>query len=209
MCRLGYHYSHTIGFHADAFKYTVKAADLAISKGAYSLGLELLTSAMELSRHDVEIKMLTEVTTSTIHDMIRMSGKRSRIRMPVGGSEKSTHSSRSETFTTGGQERDVIMEYKHLLTALEQPRNFHHHGQHNPHDKSSDPHPGLLSQLKQRSVGSFMSAFGDDEKSSKEMLGFQLSFTKLEDDGPGHSSPKKGANNVSVPAGGHCGCTVS
>ena len=184
----------------------MKAADLAISKGAFGLGLELLTSAMELSRHDVEIKMLHEVTASTIHDMIRMSGKRSKSRLPsVATSEKSSRSNRSDGTANPATDKDLIFEYKHLLAALEQPRNFHHHGQpHDPHD-GPGPHPGLLSQLKQRSVGSFMSAFGDDEKSSKEMLGFQLSFTKLGDDA---TSPRKAPKAVDT-APGSCGCTVS
>jgi hypothetical protein len=69
---LSYHYSCSRGHRPLAFKYTLKSADQAISKGAYRNGLALLDNAVKLSRYSKgEIGKLIEVVNRGLRDMQR------------------------------------------------------------------------------------------------------------------------------------------
>lgn len=66
---LSYHYRNTINYRNFAFKYTVKAADYALSIGAFSDGFAYLEIAEPLAKYDVEAQMLYEVVTAGIDDL--------------------------------------------------------------------------------------------------------------------------------------------
>ena len=52
---LSYHYKNSLGERQTAFKYTVKAADQAISRGAFALGWAMCHQALPMAQARTEI----------------------------------------------------------------------------------------------------------------------------------------------------------
>ena len=67
--RLGFHYARSNRRRAQAFKYKVKAADQAISRGAFNDGLIFAQSASGLGISKAELRVLLEVITSALQDL--------------------------------------------------------------------------------------------------------------------------------------------
>ena len=52
---MSYHYKNSLGERQTAFKYTVKAADQAISRGAFALGWAMCHQALPMAQARTEI----------------------------------------------------------------------------------------------------------------------------------------------------------
>lgn len=66
---LGYHYCNARGHHDQAFKYTLKAADWAIRKCNYDIGLENLRVAARITRSSMETNIVLEVLNRTVREL--------------------------------------------------------------------------------------------------------------------------------------------
>jgi hypothetical protein len=75
---LSYHYSNAEGEEANAFKYTVKAADAIIGKGAFKVGLDLLLTAQEMCTTAEEFSVVLRICNRGIKEIKRASTKGSR-----------------------------------------------------------------------------------------------------------------------------------
>lgn len=67
--RLAQHYIHCIGKRSLAFKYKVKAADQAISRGAYNDGYQFAQSAAKLAVSKEELRVLLLVINRAVRDL--------------------------------------------------------------------------------------------------------------------------------------------
>lgn len=74
MCSLGFHYHKSNQRRHLAFKYKVKAADQAISRGAFSDGLRFTQAAAELAESKPELAMLLKVISIAIRDIASIGG---------------------------------------------------------------------------------------------------------------------------------------
>lgn len=63
------HYTKSIGKRAQAFKYKVKAADQAISRGAFTDGFMFVESAVELAVTRPELRVLLDVINRALRDL--------------------------------------------------------------------------------------------------------------------------------------------
>ena len=68
------HYLHSIGKRALAFKYKVKAADQAISRGAFNDGLQFAQSAAKLAVSKEELRVLLMVISRAVRDISAANG---------------------------------------------------------------------------------------------------------------------------------------
>lgn len=68
-CSLAHHYQHSHGQRALAFKYKVKAADQAISRGAFTDGLRFAASASKLALTKEELRVLLMVISRALRDI--------------------------------------------------------------------------------------------------------------------------------------------
>lgn len=66
---LGAHYSKSLGNRGLAFKYEIKAADQAISRGAFSDGLFFLEAAQKMAVTKPELKVLSDVIARALRDI--------------------------------------------------------------------------------------------------------------------------------------------
>jgi len=66
---LGTHYSHCVGERQLTFKYKVKAADQAISRGAFNDGLAFVQAAQQYARSRPEWRVLLDVITRALGDI--------------------------------------------------------------------------------------------------------------------------------------------
>jgi hypothetical protein len=71
---LGHHYHKSNLRRTAAFKYKVKSADQAISRGAFSDGLHFTQSAAELAESKAEIVMLLKIISMAVRDLGQMLG---------------------------------------------------------------------------------------------------------------------------------------
>lgn len=67
--RLAQHYVNCIGKRSLAFKYKVKAADQAISRGAYNDGFQFAQSATKLAVSKEELRVLLQVINRAVRDL--------------------------------------------------------------------------------------------------------------------------------------------
>lgn len=67
--RLSYHYRNSQGRRALALKYTVKSADQAIARGAFSDGLSYLQMARPLAVSKAELGVLLDVVNAALKDL--------------------------------------------------------------------------------------------------------------------------------------------
>jgi class 3 adenylate cyclase len=68
-CSLSYHYAMGINCRSQAFKYTVKAADQAISSGNFGTGFLYLQYAQSMLKYDSELVILLRVAETALFDM--------------------------------------------------------------------------------------------------------------------------------------------
>ena len=66
---MSYHYAMGVNCRSLAFKYTVKAADQAISSGNFSTGLLYLLHAQSMLKYDSELIILLKVAETALFDM--------------------------------------------------------------------------------------------------------------------------------------------
>lgn len=66
---LGAHYSKSLGNRGLAFMYEIKAADQAISRGAFSDGLSFLEAAQKVAVTKPELKVLNDVIARALRDI--------------------------------------------------------------------------------------------------------------------------------------------
>jgi hypothetical protein len=203
VCSLSYHYAHSGRHcHSDAYNYTLKAADYAISKGAYLNGLDLLKHAGELCKSENEYKLVIQVANKAIKDMCRMSAKRTS----RATSTRIPHSMASLDAEDGGPvrspgnmlvdiqqysfaatlERDFIAEYKKFKLSMEANQAV------DPAQSMHMAGPSLM----RKSVSLFSSAFGDlEDKSTKGQFNFQLSYTAPNENLTKEGNSKDGKDN--------------
>jgi len=67
--QLSYHYKLSLGERAAAFKYSVKAADQAISRGAFAKGLEFCSGALEMAKTCNELDVFSVVISRGYEDL--------------------------------------------------------------------------------------------------------------------------------------------
>lgn len=67
---MGLHYNKSIGNRNQAFKYQLKAADQALSRGAFSDGLIFLETACKLAVSKPELKVTSDVITRALRDIV-------------------------------------------------------------------------------------------------------------------------------------------
>lgn len=115
-CSLSYHYSQS-GHRKNAFKYTMKAADQAISKGSYGSGLEMLLRAKNLSRSTDEASIVHRVAERGLQDVVKGAMKRAREPAALRGSF-----SRQLQTVQNGQTNDAALTlgYRQLKESLEE-----------------------------------------------------------------------------------------
>lgn len=89
------HYLHSIGKRALAFKYKVKAADQAISRGAFNDGLQFAQSAAKLAVSKEELRVLLMVISRAVRDITAANGG-------LNATNSSTGRRMSSTFNAGG-----------------------------------------------------------------------------------------------------------
>lgn len=78
--RLALHYRESKNHNSEAFKYQLKAADQAISQGAFKDGLKFAEISLSLAETNAELHLLSEVVSGAILDMnsvVRQSHKTS------------------------------------------------------------------------------------------------------------------------------------
>lgn len=81
ICRLGHHYKKSIGKRHLAFKYHIKAADQAISRGAFNDGLKFVDTASNLAVSKLELRVLIAVVSRALDDLnpqLKISSGKSR-----------------------------------------------------------------------------------------------------------------------------------
>jgi hypothetical protein len=66
---LSYHYAMGVNCRSQAFKYTAKAADQAISSGNFETGLLYLQYAQSMLKYDCELMILLKVAETAVFDM--------------------------------------------------------------------------------------------------------------------------------------------
>lgn len=73
ICRLGQHYLKSVGHRNLAFKYELKAADQAISRGAFSDGLVFMEAATKLAVTKPDLKVVSDVINRALRDIAPIS----------------------------------------------------------------------------------------------------------------------------------------
>ena len=89
---LGYHYKRSNHNQALAFKYELKAADQALSRGAFADGLDLMTSACALAVSEPEWDIAAEVLKLAVSDLQRLVTSLNRIPVTTPTSSSPTYS---------------------------------------------------------------------------------------------------------------------
>jgi hypothetical protein len=72
-CRLSQHYKKSIGNRGLAFKYELKAADQAISRGAFNDGLVFVEAAAKMAVTKPELKVVSDVIARALRDIAPIS----------------------------------------------------------------------------------------------------------------------------------------
>ena len=200
---LSYHYSFTSGHRREAFKYTMKAADQAISRGSFRFGLNLLTRAQSISRTIDEFEVVEKVLEQALQDIVRFKTKSPKI--PSNPILK-----RQGTITDGGTDANLIEEFQKLRelvhNSIQPPITVNVHSSEGGHQQTLQLKPiiyhtplfpvrevserdffgpmKMLSFLSSRSLtgADLLSAPSEDQftpktKTQKPKLRFQLSYT--------------------------------
>jgi hypothetical protein len=114
---LSYHYSNSEDQEANAFKYTVKAADAIISKGAFKVGLDLLLTAQEMCNTSEEFSVVLKICKRGIKEIRRASAKGSKktkdknpVGFPVGFGKMSSSNLNSLNTSLGRDTKDLSKE---------------------------------------------------------------------------------------------------
>lgn len=92
-CRLGHHYKKSIGKRHLAFKYHIKAADQAISRGAFNDGLKFVDTASNLAVSKLELRVLIAVVSRALDDL------NPQINKNISGKSRRVSFNRSKTIT--------------------------------------------------------------------------------------------------------------
>jgi hypothetical protein len=112
LCRLGQHYLKSLGNRGLAFKYELKAADQAISRGAFSDGLMFVEAATKLAVTKPELKVISDVISRALRDIAPISN--AKIAQSV---RKVTHKSFAGTTDAANSKIAAYMELQSGVQA--------------------------------------------------------------------------------------------